>query len=93
MKTQKEQKNINVNTQEHYTQHKIQHIKVAICNQLDWGQASVSKYLFRWKTKNGLQDLDKAVSYLKCYRYNAEHNFDPEKFKTPEQLELEGYKI
>lgn len=84
---------LNVNNQRHYTKDPIQHIQIALCNNLDWGQASVMKYLIRWKLKNGIQDLDKAVSYLKCYRYNAEHNFDPKKFKNPEQLEKEGYKL
>jgi hypothetical protein len=39
---------------------------------LDYFQGNITKYLFRWKEKNGIQDLKKAQHYLEKYIELAE---------------------
>lgn len=45
----------------------IQHWDYVIANDLDYFQAQVTKYVTRWKKKNGLQDLLKAQHFLEKY--------------------------
>lgn len=45
----------------------LQHWDVVDLFQLDYFQGNVSKYLFRWRHKNGLEDLEKARHYLDKY--------------------------
>jgi hypothetical protein len=80
---------LSVSSQNHYLAQPIQHIEYACINRLEWREANITKYVARWKHKNGLEDLKKAASYLKCLMYEVEHG----KFKTPDQIEKEGYLI
>jgi hypothetical protein len=50
----------------HY-QSKIQHWDYVIENDLDYFQAQITKYVTRWKKKNGTQDLKKARHFLEKY--------------------------
>lgn len=79
----------NVSYQHHYTVQPIQHIEYACKNKLEWREANITKYIARWKHKRGLEDLKKAASYLKCLMYEVEFGV----FKTPDDIEKEGYKI
>lgn len=45
----------------------IQHWDYVVANQLDYFQAQITKYVTRWKKKNGLQDLEKARHFLDKY--------------------------
>lgn len=45
----------------------IQHWDYVIANDLDYFQAQVTKYITRWKKKNGIQDLEKAQHFLEKY--------------------------
>lgn len=45
----------------------IQHWDYVIANELDYFQAQVTKYVTRWKKKNGIQDLEKAMHFLEKY--------------------------
>lgn len=45
----------------------IQHWDYVIANDLDYFQAQVTKYVTRWKKKNGVQDLLKAQHFLEKY--------------------------
>lgn len=45
----------------------IQHWDYVIANDLDYFQAQITKYVTRWKKKNGLQDLEKAKHFLEKY--------------------------
>lgn len=56
-----------VNLPPHYAQFKIEPIRFAQENGLDFLQANVIKYLVRWKAKNGLEDLAKALRCLEMY--------------------------
>ena len=46
---------------------KVQHWDYVVANDLDYFQAQITKYVTRWKNKNGLQDLEKARHFLDKY--------------------------
>jgi len=48
----------------HYTSLKIQPIEYCRANNLDGGQLNVIKYVTRFRDKNGLEDLRKAIHML-----------------------------
>ncbi len=48
----------------HYNRYEIQPIDCIIANKLDWCEANAVKYITRWKDKNGVEDLRKAIHYL-----------------------------
>ena len=50
----------------HYVS-KIQHWDYVVANDLDYFQAQITKYVSRWKKKNGVQDLEKAQHFLEKY--------------------------
>lgn len=50
----------------HY-QDNIQHWDFAAQRQYDYFQGQITKYVDRWKKKNGLQDLLKAQHFLEKY--------------------------
>ena len=45
----------------------IQHWDYVVANDLDYFQAQITKYVTRWKKKNGVQDLEKAQHFLEKY--------------------------
>lgn len=45
----------------------IQHWDYVIANDLDYFQAQITKYVTRWKKKNGIKDLEKAQHFLEKY--------------------------
>ena len=45
----------------------IQHWDYVLANDLDYFQAQITKYVTRWKKKNGLTDLLKAQHFLEKY--------------------------
>ncbi len=48
----------------HYTELKISPIEYIEANNISWSIANVIKYVSRYKSKNGLEDLMKAKWYL-----------------------------
>lgn len=52
---------------DHYKMKTIQHWDVVALFDLDYFQGQITKYVFRWKKKNGLQDLKKALHFLQKY--------------------------
>jgi hypothetical protein len=46
---------------------KIQHWDYVVANDLDYFQGQITKYVTRWKLKNGLVDLHKARHFLEKY--------------------------
>lgn len=48
----------------HYASAAIQPVKYIRANNLDFFEGNVVKYVTRWKTKNGVEDLKKARHYL-----------------------------
>ena len=57
----KEKNNINP---DHYGNSGIDVISFCQANNLDFMQGNVIKYVFRYKNKNGLEDLEKAKEYI-----------------------------
>ncbi len=52
---------------EHYSRFKIEPIRFAAENRLDFFQSNIVKYVCRHDAKNGLEDLRKARRYLDMY--------------------------
>lgn len=52
---------------EHYRKTKIQHWDFAAANDFDYFQGQITKYVTRWKNKNGIADLEKAKHFLEKY--------------------------
>lgn len=50
----------------------IQHWDFVQANDLDYFQGQITKYVCRWKRKNGVQDLRKAQHFLEKYIELAE---------------------
>jgi hypothetical protein len=44
-----------------------QHWDIVAMHNLDYFQGQITKYVMRWKNKNGLQDLEKAKHFLEKY--------------------------
>ncbi len=45
----------------------IQHWDFVVANDLDYFQGQITKYVCRWRKKNGVQDLEKAAHFLQKY--------------------------
>ena len=48
----------------HYKELKIQPIEYILENNLGYCEANVVKYITRWRSKNGVEDLRKAKHYI-----------------------------
>lgn len=48
----------------HYKNLKIQPMQYILENGLGYAEGNVVKYVTRWKDKNGVEDLKKAIHYL-----------------------------
>lgn len=51
----------------HYGLRAIQHWDIVAMFGLDYFQGQITKYVMRWKDKNGIEDLEKAAHYLQKY--------------------------
>lgn len=52
---------------DHYKEDKIQHWDFCFANNYDIFQVYITKYIHRWKRKNGIEDLLKARHALDKY--------------------------
>jgi hypothetical protein len=52
----------------HYSEMAIQPAEFIIQNKLSFCQGNVIKYVTRYRSKNGLQDLDKAIHYIEMMK-------------------------
>lgn len=53
---------------DHYQKYgNLQHWDIVHHFDLDYFQGQITKYIMRWKDKNGLQDLKKAQHFLQKY--------------------------
>lgn len=55
-----------VRQQKHYTQFAIQPMTFIGLNKIGFLEGNVIKYVCRYKEKNGVEDLKKALHYLEC---------------------------
>lgn len=51
----------------HYGLKNFQHWDLVALFKLDYFQGQITKYVMRWKQKNGVQDLEKALHFLEKY--------------------------
>jgi len=56
----------------HYNMFKIEPRDFITANNLNFNQGNIVKYVCRYKTKNGLEDLKKAQNYLNYLIENYE---------------------
>nr|DAY02106.1 MAG TPA: nucelotide kinase [Caudoviricetes sp.] len=49
----------------HYKSKAIQPVEYIHANGIGYFEGNVIKYVTRWRDKNGVQDLEKAIHYLK----------------------------
>ena len=48
---------------EHYKSKSIQHWDLVAYNKMGYFEAQITRYITRWRKKNGLQDVEKAIHY------------------------------
>ena len=48
----------------HYTQYKVEPFTFLMLNDIPFAEASVCKYVLRWRKKGGIQDLQKAARII-----------------------------
>lgn len=63
----------------------IQHWDYVIANDLDYFQAQITKYVTRWKKKNGIKDLEKAQHFLEKYLETIRNGAIPTAPKAAQQ--------
>lgn len=51
----------------HYKGSAIEHWDIVAQHNLDYFQGQITKYVMRWRKKNGIQDLEKAQHFLEKY--------------------------
>lgn len=56
----------------HYKESKIQPIEYVFANNLGFCEGNILKYITRYKSKNGIEDLKKARHYLDMLIENLE---------------------
>jgi hypothetical protein len=64
---------------QHYGLSNFQHWDMVVMFKLDYFQGQITKYVMRWREKNGVVDLQKAAHFLEKYIECAEGNA----FQTP----------
>jgi hypothetical protein len=52
----------------HYQKYSIEPIEFIFKNKLPFIEGNIIKYILRWRNKNGLQDLDKAIHYIELLK-------------------------
>ena len=58
---------------DHYKMYAIQPTEFIIANNLGWCEGNAIKYIARWKDKNGVEDIKKAIHYLEILLERIEH--------------------
>lgn len=66
---------------DHYKTGGEEHWDMVARFQLDYFQGQITKYVMRWKKKNGLQDLKKAQHFLQKYLELVEAGIIPDPTK------------
>jgi len=58
----------------HYKDMPIQPVEFIVANSIPYREANVIKYVARHATKNGVQDINKAIHYLEMIRDDYSQN-------------------
>ena len=53
---------------DHYRKYAIEPIEFITKNNIPFIEGNVIKYVLRWRDKNGIQDLDKAIHYIELLK-------------------------
>lgn len=53
---------------DHYKDAKIQPVEFIVANNIKFREANAIKYAFRHESKNGLEDIKKAIHYLEMIK-------------------------
>ncbi len=61
----------------HYKDMAIQPVEFIVKNEIPYREANVIKYVARHATKNGAQDIEKAIHYLEMIRDDYEATENP----------------
>lgn len=75
------EKSTHKNDPEHYTGCTIEPIEFVLANNLGPCEANVVKYVTRWKQKDGIKDLRKAIRYLELLIEHEDYKGKAEKTK------------
>lgn len=51
----------------HYKTMAVEHWDLVVLNDLDYFQGQITKYVMRWRGKNGIEDLQKCRHFLEKY--------------------------
>jgi len=65
----------------HYRSMGIQPWEIAERSKLDYFEMNVVKYIMRWRTKDGIIDLDKVIHYVERIKELAKQGHYGEQFK------------
>ena len=68
---------------DHYKNMKIQPIDYNHVNALGYCEGNIVKYVSRWKSKNGVEDLKKAMHYLQVLIHFVEEEVKRARTKLP----------
>ena len=60
----------------HYSKLKIQPMEYCLQNDLNYGQSNAIKYITRYKDKNGIEDLKKAIHCIELLIEFEEKDID-----------------
>lgn len=60
----------------HYKDMPFQPIEFIQANKLGFCEGNAIKYICRWRSKNGIEDLKKAIHYLELLIYEEERNYN-----------------
>lgn len=71
---------------DHYKKYEYQPVEFFADLQIGFNRANAIKYLVRWKDKGGVEDLKKAVQYLRFVKQEQDKN-DEKVFRFLEQFE------
>lgn len=52
----------------HYKDMAIQPIEYMVANEIGFAEGAAIKYLSRWRQKNGVEDLDKAIHIIQLLK-------------------------
>ena len=75
----------------HYKEMKIQPLEFIMANNIPYCEANIIKYVCRYKSKNGLQDLLKARHYLDILIEHHREEFEKRKQALIELTQDEPY--
>ena len=74
----------------HYKEDVIQHWDVMLANDVPYMEGQIIKYVWRWKRKNGIEDLRKARHFLdKLIEHEMMQNIEREAAHV--ETEFQGY--